>query len=141
MRDRDIEIGDMNAVDLTDVYAPPSASLNTQPSNESIARITRLKKGMLYSFFSIFIVAFVVTGLVPDIDKHEWIQGLLGIVVVTLWISELTFIFLLNKRINSLFDACFRVFISLVPILALYVLYRSTYDANKAIKLARQAQH
>mgnify|MGYP001135773843 CR=1 FL=1 len=136
MKDRDIEIGDIGTLELADVYAPPAASLTIPKRIETIARY---RNGMLLCFFGLWALFIGVPLIGPATLQEPWLSIWVGSLAVV-GLAKFVFIFLLNKRVNSIGDAIFRVFISIVPLFALYVLYRSTYDANKAIRAAQLMQ-
>lgn len=131
MRDRNIEIGDIAEIDISDVYAPPAAKLVV---TESTAEILKLKKRMQHSFYAAFLASFLPSLIFQMAGGVPLLFLAVFFLVPLFWLAMLVFIFLLNKRLSSVGYALFRTAIALVPILALYVLYRTSYDANKVIR-------
>jgi predicted neutral ceramidase superfamily lipid hydrolase len=137
MQDRNIGSGDIGSPVVRDAYAPPTSDLLEPQSTEPLMQ---LKKRMQYCFMGSAVLGMAPSLFLSLAGGIPLLVLILGYLSPVLWIAMLVYIFRLNKRLSSVGYAMFRTLISLVPLLALYILYRTSYDANKIIQAARPAR-
>ncbi|MBD9680303.1 hypothetical protein IB274_26605 [Pseudomonas sp. PDM18] len=144
MSDRNIKTGEIGSsptgsLDITAAYAPPTADL-LEPKATDSEPLLQLKKRMQYCFMGTLVLSMLPSLFLKLTGGVPLLFLILAYLSPVLWIAMLVYIFRLNKRLSSVGYATFRTLISLVPLLALYVVYRTSYDANKVIRPTRPAR-
>jgi hypothetical protein len=102
-----------------------------QTSPELIRSVTSGKQKLQYVFAALLIVTIAAAFVGKQFINADALWYVVALVAVPLWSASMFLIFQLNRKINSIPTAVFRVLISLVPILALYVVYRTAYEADQ----------
>jgi hypothetical protein len=89
------------------------------------------KQTLQYVFAALLLVTMAAAVVGKQFIDADVLLYLVALVAVPLWAASMFLIFQLNRKINSIPTAIFRVLISLVPILALYVVYRTAYESDQ----------
>jgi drug/metabolite transporter (DMT)-like permease len=106
----------------------------TIKSPELLRTITSSKKKMQYSFVALIVVTVIGAIVGKEFGNPEVLGYAVALLAIPLWAASMLLVFQLNRRINSLPTAIFRVLISLVPIIALYIIYRTAYEADQFLR-------
>lgn len=128
---KDFEIGDIDSINLDE----PRVSRVTEV-NKNITKVLKQKTQLHYFLFCLILITFV-----PVIAKEYVSEVMLGYVSLVVFgiasflcLGTLVLIFIINKNIHSIGYAIFRAAISVVPIITLYIVYRTTHDVNQFVK-------
>jgi hypothetical protein len=99
-----------------------------------IHSISSDKKKLQYCFASLIAITIAAAVIGKQFGSPEALGYATLLLAVPLWIVCMVLIFQLNRKVNSLPTALFRVLISLVPILALYIVYRTSYEVDQFLR-------
>lgn len=103
-------------------------------SPELIHSIASNKKKMQFCFAALILVTIIAAIVGNEFGNPEALGYAVALVAIPLWAASMLLVFQINRKINSLSTAIFRVLISLVPILALYIVYRTAYEAGQFLR-------
>lgn len=83
---------------------------------------------------AIFLAPFLVIFSQAQFGQVDIMLYCVYVLVSMLYLATLFFIFRINYIVNSLPEALFRIVVSTLPILALYIVYKSSLDSEEFIK-------
>jgi len=109
-------------------------------SAEQVKAIKSQKNWLVYSTILLIIVTLIPAALqdIAELSLPQFVFMAIYVAATVLWLTMMFFIFRVNYLISNLGHALFRVVISIIPILALYVVYRTSYEANQYVLRSEQ---